>query len=91
MAMCLVSAVGFKGNQTCYAFLLFGVEAGVIFNKFTFIHFFSFSMFVCVANLPRIIRIIRDDAGSAGGAVQYQAPLQNRSFLDSWQESSRIA
>ena len=30
MAMCLVSAVGFKGNQTCYAFLLFGVEAGVI-------------------------------------------------------------
>ena len=38
MAMCLVSAVGFKGNQTCYAFLLFGVEAGVILVEFPLSH-----------------------------------------------------
>ena len=46
MAMCLVSAVGFKGNQTCYAFLLFGVEAGVILKgnqEATTIFWFSIS------------------------------------------------
>ena len=41
MAMCLVSAVGFKGNQTCCAFLLFGVEAGVILDLFFLFFFLS--------------------------------------------------